>query len=52
LTPVVTKRAPHSKPLFFLAPVVDYHGLARLYLMPTGFLMLPQLNGGTLGRRA
>jgi hypothetical protein len=33
------------------SPVVKYHGLARRYLMPLGFLMRPLLNGGTLGRR-
>jgi hypothetical protein len=33
-----------------LSPVVKYHGLARRYLLPLGFLMRPQLNGGTLGR--
>jgi hypothetical protein len=31
--------------------VVKYHGLARRHLMPHGFLMRPQLNGGTLGGR-
>jgi hypothetical protein len=30
--------------------VVKYHGLARPHLMPSGFLMRPLLNGGTLGR--
>jgi hypothetical protein len=30
--------------------VVDYHGLAHLYLPPFRLLMRPQLNGGTLGR--
>jgi hypothetical protein len=34
-----------------LSPVVKYHGLARRYLMPSGFLMRPLLNGGTLGGR-
>src|SRR5258706_10081108 len=33
-----------------LSPVVMYHGLARRYLSPSGFLMRPLLNGGTLGR--
>jgi hypothetical protein len=28
-----------------------YHGLARRYLTPLGFLMRPLLNGGTLGGR-
>jgi hypothetical protein len=32
--------------------VVKYHGLARRYLMPSGFLMRPLLNGGTLGGRS
>ena len=32
-----------------LSPVVKYHGLARRYLVPSGFLMRPLLNGGTLG---
>jgi hypothetical protein len=34
----------------FLSPVVEYHGLARRYLLPLGFLMRPLLDGGTLGR--
>ena len=34
-----------------LSPVVTYHGLARRYLMPSRFLMRPQLNAGTLGGR-
>jgi len=29
--------------------VVNYHGLARRYVLPSGFLMRPLLNGGTLG---
>jgi len=33
-----------------LSPVVNYHGLARRHLMPSGFLMRPLLNGGTLAR--
>jgi len=32
-----------------LSPVVMYHGLARRFLSARGFLMLPQLNSGTLG---
>src|SRR5687768_6819027 len=31
-----------------LSPVVIYHGLARRYLLPPGFVMRPQLKGGTL----
>jgi hypothetical protein len=34
-----------------LSPVVNYHGLARRYLIPPRFLMRPLLNGGTLGGR-
>jgi hypothetical protein len=34
-----------------LPRVVKYHGLARRYLMPSGFLMRPLLDGGTLARR-
>ena len=30
--------------------MVKYHGLARRFLMPSGFLVRPLLNGGTLGR--
>ena len=30
--------------------MVKYHGLARRYRTPLGFLMRPLLNGGTLGR--
>ena len=32
-----------------LSPALN-RGLARRYLMPSGFLMRPLLNGGTLGR--
>gem|GEM_PF-3889011 len=32
----------------FLSPVVKYHGLARRYRQPLGFLMRPLLNSGTL----
>ena len=31
--------------------MVKYHGLAHRHLMPSGFLMRPLLNGGTLGGR-
>jgi hypothetical protein len=31
------------------SPVVKYHGLAHRHLQALGFLMRPQLNGGTLG---
>jgi len=33
-----------------LSPVVKYHGLARRHLLPSGFLMRPQLNGDTFAR--
>jgi hypothetical protein len=34
-----------------LSPVMNYHGLARPYLMPPRLLLWPLLNSGTLGRR-
>ena len=30
---------------------MDYHGLGRRQLLPRGFLVRPQVNGGTLGGR-